>query len=280
VTGAIAVTFDDGWIDNAGAAWGIAQEHGVPLTIFICPALVGVKNPFWVEHVVGLLRRTEQSDRQNGLLQSMGSTAIGSRWKQLSGGLEHRVETIVEYLKTLTPEARGCAVAEFDRRFEAAGIGEDTIDETMSWDDIRRLRRAGVTFGLHTQTHQILTHIPRAQVQEELEGSKRSLEARLSCECGLFAYPNGSWSADVRRQVEEAGYTAAFTTHAAPWTAGSDRLLIPRVNIWEGSAVGASGRFSRPMLEYTLFWKPWRTAKAAREGVRGLAAAVSESVPG
>ena len=85
---------------------------------------------------------------------------------------------------------------------------------------------------------------------------------------------------DVRRQVERAGYTAAFTTHAAPWTAGSDRLLIPRVNIWEGSAVGASGRFSRPMLEYTLFWKPWRTAKAAREGVRGLAAAVSESVPG
>jgi peptidoglycan/xylan/chitin deacetylase (PgdA/CDA1 family) len=249
-----AVTFDDGWIDNAGAAFQIAEQFGIPFTIFVCPALIGVKNPFWAEHAIALLRRAEQLHGK----QDLGQTVIGGRWKQLSGGLEERVETVVEYLKTLPPAERTRVVAEFERDLEHTGTPVETVDETMGWHDVHRLRRGGVTFGLHTQTHQILTHLSDAQVYEELATSKRDLEEAMGCDCGLFAYPNGSWSEGVRRQVEAAGYTAAFTTYPAPWTADSDHLLIPRINIWEGSATGATGRFSRAALEYTLFWKPWR----------------------
>jgi peptidoglycan/xylan/chitin deacetylase (PgdA/CDA1 family) len=253
-----AVTFDDGWIDNAGTAFRIAQKYGVPITIFICPGLVGLKNPFWPEHVIGLLRQSEQFDRKGAPPDFLGLTAIGRRWKQLSGLFEDRLETLVEYLKELAPEERRRQVAEFERHFDSVGIGKTTVDATLAWDDVHRLRSAGVTFGLHSQTHQILTRISAAEVQEELEGSKQRLETALGGECNLFAYPNGGWSGEVRRQVQAAGYAAAFTTQAVPWTAESDPFLIPRVNMWEGDAVGASGRFSRPMLEYTLFWKPWR----------------------
>jgi peptidoglycan/xylan/chitin deacetylase (PgdA/CDA1 family) len=253
-----AVTFDDGWIDNAGTAFRIAQEYGVPITIFICPGLVGLKNPFWPEHVIGLLRQSEQFDRKGAPPDFLGLTAIGRRWKQLSGLFEDRLETLVEYLKELAPEERRRQVAEFERHFDSVGIGETTVDAILAWDDVHRLRSAGVTFGLHSQTHQILTRISAAEVQKELEGSKQRLETALGGECNLFAYPNGGWSDEVRRQVQAAGYAAAFTTQAVPWTAESDPFLIPRVNMWEGDAVGASGRFSRPMLEYTLFWKPWR----------------------
>jgi peptidoglycan/xylan/chitin deacetylase (PgdA/CDA1 family) len=214
------------------------------------------------------------------LPDALGRTTIGGRWKQLSGEMEERVETVIEYLKTLPPTERTQIVAEFEQHLEHAGTPVDTVDATMGWQDVHRLRRGGVTFGLHTQTHQILTHLSDRQVYEEIETSKRGLEKTLGCECGLFAYPNGSWSESVRRQVEVAGYTAAFTTHPAPWTADSDPLLIPRINIWEGSATGARGRFSRAALEYTLFWKPWRQIQQPAATIQAPASpnVISEAV--
>ena len=47
----IAFTFDDGWTDNYAVALPIAREFEIPLTIFVCPGLVGSPQPFWTERM-------------------------------------------------------------------------------------------------------------------------------------------------------------------------------------------------------------------------------------
>jgi hypothetical protein len=64
--------------------------------------------------------------------------------------------------------------------------------------------------------------------------------------------------------MAEEGFTAAFTTRRAAWTAASDPMAIPRVNVCEQGVTGTNGGFSPAMFEYNVFWKAWRATRAER----------------
>jgi peptidoglycan/xylan/chitin deacetylase (PgdA/CDA1 family) len=50
------------------------------------------------------------------------------------------------------------------------------------------------------------------RLREEVRGSRRRLETELGRHIDLFCYPNGDYNADVRREVELAGYASAAST--------------------------------------------------------------------
>jgi peptidoglycan/xylan/chitin deacetylase (PgdA/CDA1 family) len=147
----------------------------------------------------------------------------------------------------------------------------------LSWDRIAALEAAGVGFGSHTQTHQILTTVPLGTAREEVRESKAALESNLKRCCDLFAYPNGDWSPDTRRILAEEGFRLAFTNERGAWLAACDRFAIPRSNVYENNVAGLLGRFSPAMFEYTSFWKVWRATKRSlrREARTGLPAPAS-----
>jgi peptidoglycan/xylan/chitin deacetylase (PgdA/CDA1 family) len=135
-------------------------------------------------------------------------------------------------------------------------------DCTLSWEEIGQMDRAGVAFGSHTHTHQILTKLAAGAVRRELRESKAALDRALGKRCDLFAYPNGEWSEETRRILAEEGFRLAFTTERGVWTEDCDPLRIPRPNICERNLAGLLGGFSPAMFEYTTFWKTWRAVKA------------------
>ncbi|HSK42326.1 MAG TPA: polysaccharide deacetylase family protein, partial [Candidatus Binatia bacterium] len=53
----LAVTFDDGWSDNAESVYPIASRHQVPFVIFIVPERTGTDLPFWPERTAAALDR-------------------------------------------------------------------------------------------------------------------------------------------------------------------------------------------------------------------------------
>jgi peptidoglycan/xylan/chitin deacetylase (PgdA/CDA1 family) len=69
-----------------------------------------------------------------------------------------------------------------------------------------------VEIGAHTAHHKNLTPLSSAKAQEEIEGSKRTLEQDYGLTVETFAYPYGKHSARVEAMVEGAGFTAAVTT--------------------------------------------------------------------
>ena len=236
----VAFTFDDGWSDNHTVAFPIAREYRAPLTVFLCPGLIDRNSPFWPEQVVALTRAVRPATEDS------------------------EMEALIEKLKRCATEGRAQHLAKLSEQVHEQGISSklSSVDGTLSWAAIAEMDQGGVSFGSHTQTHQIVTTVPLEAARKEVRESKTAIETALNKRCEAFAYPNGNWSPETRRMLAEEGLTLAVTTQRGAWTATCDRLAIPRSNISEDNVVGPTGRFSPAMFEYATFWKSWRATKA------------------
>jgi peptidoglycan/xylan/chitin deacetylase (PgdA/CDA1 family) len=212
----------------------------MPLTVFVCPELAGRNAPFWPERVAATLRALRPAARQT------------------------EIETIIEHLKRFTPEKREQWVESFLAQTDVQRVHVDVSDgdSTLLREEIGEMDRAGVRFGSHSNTHQILTSLPASTARREIRESQAALERELGRPCDLFAYPNGEYSLEIRQILVEQGYRLAFTTKRGAWTPECDRLAIPRSNVCERNLAGLMGKFSPSMFEYTNFWKVWRAMKA------------------
>ncbi len=233
----ISFTFDDGWADNFEAV-SLARAYNIPVTIFVCADLVGHTMPFWPEQVMYSLRNTDSPQPYS------------------------QIKQFIESLKACNPEDREQRFSSLAERSRLLLL-ESTPDRTLSWDQIQELDRAGVTFGSHTMTHEILTRLPPAAVRYQVCSSRESLEKKLTKPCVAFSYPNGNWSAKAREAVGEAGYSRAAIGETRTWTRDCDLLAIPRLNVSQDHVAGPFGGFSRVVFEYTILWKAWRATKGS-----------------
>ena len=86
------------------------------------------------------------------------------------------------------------------------------------------------TIGAHTLNHVRLRN--EIGSKEDIAGSKRYLERLLQHEIKYFAYPYGRYdsvSNKNRREVEEAGFVAAFSTIPSFVSYKLNRFFIPRI---------------------------------------------------
>lgn len=229
----LAVTFDDGWSDNAESAYPIASQYRVPLVIFIVSEKTGTALPFWPERAAAALDRVPSADK------SQRAASIGS---------------VIEELKALPAMERESRVSQM---VEAGGADESSaaVDKTMTWQQIAELHAGGVTFGSHTSTHEILTTIPATQAEREIVCSRKVIQQKLESSCNLFSYPNGDYSEQVRDLVAQADYKYAFTNQdPGVWTRDCDPFLIPRVNVCEFHFVDSKGEFSPLIFDYAVVW--------------------------
>ncbi len=230
----LAVTFDDGWSDNASIAFPAASRHQVPMAIFIVPEKMGSALPFWPERAASVL---EHNLVTNGPGRDSGY-----------------IEQAIENLKGLPAAERDQQVGRLVAEHNPSHAMAD-VDTTMTWEQIRELDRQGVRFGSHTSTHEILTAIPLFQAEEEIGESRERIEQELKKPCQLFSYPNGDCSEEVRKLVQRAGYRFAFLNQEpGVWTRDCDPYLVPRVNVCEYHLVNAKGEFSPLIFDYAVVW--------------------------
>jgi peptidoglycan/xylan/chitin deacetylase (PgdA/CDA1 family) len=100
----------------------------------------------------------------------------------------------------------------------------------LSRAEIIEMSKYGIEFGSHSLNHKLLHQIPLSEVREEVEESKRQIEALVQKPCTLFVYPAGFFTKDVQHIVKTAGYMVAFTTVYGPSDA-SDLYALNRIEI-------------------------------------------------
>jgi peptidoglycan/xylan/chitin deacetylase (PgdA/CDA1 family) len=233
----LAVTFDDGWADNAERVYPITSQHHAPFVIFIVPEKTGTALPFWPERTAAAL------DRIPAVNGSRRADSIGRA---------------IEELKTLPAMERESRISQM---LGSGGPLESSaaVDKTMTWEQIAELHARGVTFGSHTSTHEILTTLPAAKAEQEIVASRKAIQQKLGGSCQLFSYPNGNYSEQVRDLVAQAGYKFAFLDQdPGVWTRDCDPFLIPRVNVCEYHLVDANGNFSPLIFDYAVVWSAAR----------------------
>jgi peptidoglycan/xylan/chitin deacetylase (PgdA/CDA1 family) len=88
-----------------------------------------------------------------------------------------------------------------------------------SWDDLRALRREGVSIQSHSVSHRRFSELRPKELDRELVRSRSILEERLGEAVEIFAYPYGDDGRDPQSLapvLREAGYRAACLYGGGP----------------------------------------------------------------
>jgi peptidoglycan/xylan/chitin deacetylase (PgdA/CDA1 family) len=109
-------------------------------------------------------------------------------------------------------------------------------ERKLTWDDCKQLAEAGWEIGSHTKTHENLTYVKqgqapesiRAMAEDQIRGSKQTIEAETGLEVTSIALPYGNYDSFVLETIEDAGYQAALTIDRGSADEQSDPFRLPR----------------------------------------------------
>jgi hypothetical protein len=104
-------------------------------------------------------------------------------------------------------------------------------EPALDWDEVRRLHRQGHTIGAHSETHAMLTAVPRADAEREIAGSIARVGEELGAPCASFAFPNGNHSDELARFALGCGVRTVMTADPTWLGEGEEFWRLPRVQI-------------------------------------------------
>jgi peptidoglycan/xylan/chitin deacetylase (PgdA/CDA1 family) len=228
-TGGIAVTFDDGYADNATVAAPMLASAELPATWFITAARLGQRR-FWWD------RLTEALLGPHSLRDSI-DVEVGGReyWLDLRDASARRtaLRFLHARLRPLAPERLEVTVDVLVESMGAPAPAE--YDVTMTVEQLRELaERPLQQIGAHSRTHVQLAGQAEELQRTEIIGSVRELSALLHQPVRTFAYPFGVADAIgplAPRLVEEAGCRLACTTSPGVVRRRSRPQLLPRLHV-------------------------------------------------
>ena len=237
--GGIAVTFDDGYVDNATVAAPLLSDAGLPATWFITTRTLGQRRFWWDRLAETLLG-------DHGLPDSVDTQVAGRElWFDLRTPAAR--ETALRFLhRRLRPLPPGILERDVDRVLADLGAPALSADgRTMTEQQVRDLAATPLQeIGAHTRTHLQLRDQAESLQRDEIHGSVADLTALLGRPVRSFAYPFGSPSTVgplAPRLAAEAGCDLAVSTDPGRVRRRSDRYLLPRLNVqnWDGPEFAA-----------------------------------------
>jgi|TARA_Y100000590_G_scaffold461678_1_gene623825 peptidoglycan/xylan/chitin deacetylase (PgdA/CDA1 family) len=111
-------------------------------------------------------------------------------------------------------------------------VATEAIDRNyknyMTWDQIRELKKHGVTIGSQTASHLHMPANNSKRNRQDIDLSNKRFYEELEIRPTLFAYPFGEASNRIKKIVENSGFTHAFGQHSGAVNFSSDRYYMPR----------------------------------------------------
>lgn len=218
----VALTFDDGYLDNATFAAPLLQAAGLPATFFLLPDFLSGRASAWWEELAQAFTDAKATEvRWDGERYDL------STWEQRRRALA----VVVEQLKAVDSRERAGAVVELRERLAPTG-GRATKRLFMDWDEARSLLRRGHDIESHTCTHPILGREQAVEQKRQLVESRRSLQQAFDRPIDCLAYPNGramDFSATTVELARAAGYRFAVTTQPGMTGSRSTAYTVPRL---------------------------------------------------
>lgn len=225
---AVAITFDDGYADNALAAGPALQRAQVPATVFVATGTIGTRREFFWDELDRILlngafpewnileaqcpapRHQVYCDR----CAALQIATIADRERSLDG---------LRSSTSLSPEGR-------------------ITHRAMTRDELRRLAGiGGIEIGAHTVDHPRLASETPVKQALQIARSRTQLEEWIGGPVCAFSYPFGTHDAytpDTVRLVREAGFDCACANFPRRVGPGTDPFRLPRfvVRDWPGDA--------------------------------------------
>ncbi len=223
----VAITFDDGYLDNYEIALPILDKYNVPATFYITSGAIETDYVFWyirLRYAFWQSKETEWVDPKTKTKYNIQNPA-------------QRNDAIVkacENCTNLVGENQDNAVREIERILRVEPITAKDC-AMMSWEQIRKLQKSGHIIGSHTVCHPNTAYASDEDLAWELTESKKIIETKTKTIVNHFSYPNPAgvphWSLDTIKSVRRANYKTAVTSSPGPVNNQSNLFSIPRMSV-------------------------------------------------
>ncbi len=210
----VAITFDDGYLDNYEQALPILRRLDCKAIFFVATSYINERRLYWWDKVAYLVKQCSRDSIQLN---------YPSPFRVDLADRPHAIFRLLRFIKA-------CPQLDMDRLLTELGqaVGIPWTRELelasaerllMTWDHVRALREAGMDVESHTRTHRVLQTLSEAELRDELAGSRADLQRELGEAPRAVAYPIGkplAGSARLRAALASAGYELGFTNGTGP----------------------------------------------------------------
>lgn len=199
----IAISFDDGYIDNYTTAKPLLEKYNLPATFFITNNNIESPAEFWWDELEYIFENDGERHLQT--------------WQRLF---------------PLTHEQQQQAISKMrmhrHTRPPYTCMSKEQLQEIAS--------HPLFTIGAHTVTHAALAHRQPEIQRQEIANNAAWLKALTGKAPALLAYPYGNYNEATINIASQQGFDAAFTTEERPVTKDSPRYQLGRfmVKNWNG----------------------------------------------
>jgi peptidoglycan/xylan/chitin deacetylase (PgdA/CDA1 family) len=242
---AVALTFDDGYVDNLTVAKPLLEAVDMPATIYLATGWIGGGLPFWWDELEALIFTPEPVNfavtiggRSVTIKLPTSVEGASQDWrygKRARTAQESTYARLWTRLRNLQPDERSAIMDELRRHLPQSRVDPRSLP--MSAEQAASLASPLIEVGAHTVTHTPLTRLSVSARRAEVERSGREASLLSGRMPNGFAYPHGDRDRATRTMVREAGYRYACSTRtAAIHRTSFDLFDLPRLMVedWTG----------------------------------------------
>jgi peptidoglycan/xylan/chitin deacetylase (PgdA/CDA1 family) len=200
----VAITFDDGYLDNYTTAFDILRANECTAAFFLISRYVGTSHIPWWDEIAYLVRNTK---RQRITLQTPVPLPI-----TLDPDREAAIRVVLRHYKRPDNHSGDAFMAELRQQTECAL--PEPGRRFLNWSEAQQMKNAGMDIGSHTCSHPILTQLPPEQQLWEMAQSKKEIEKNVGGTVTTLAYPVGTLGAfdkSTEQIASSLGYTMCFS---------------------------------------------------------------------
>jgi peptidoglycan/xylan/chitin deacetylase (PgdA/CDA1 family) len=224
----VAITFDDGYRNNAEVVAPILRRHRVPATFFVCTRHSRKGKFLWFSHLSALNRHF----RGNGFrfhdrfidMSSTGRAASMKRLRDYLLSLRPHPLAMYQEIENHLPAIEDL-VDDHDVRAYYAGLTEQQIAD-LAKDELFSVQP-------HTEDHPFLTSCTPSETQRQLSDNKTWVEQLTQRDCDVVAYPSGNYDRSIVNLCMRLGFRHGFAVISNRVNAPS--FEVPRIGVYSTS---------------------------------------------
>lgn len=241
----LAITFDDGQLDNLEHACPVLKAHDVRATFYVVPQMSAAQESLWHDRL-GFAALA--SIRSKGEAEKVLFKRLGVKRADYESDTAF-VSAVMRAAKLLEPEVREEMVRVVS---ELSGGEPPPWARLLRPDEVAKMHKEGHEIGSHTNSHVLLPQCADEELEAELVGSRTCLEEWLAAPVQHFCYPNGDHDERTEVAVAKAGYSTGVTTTFGINNRQSDPFKLRRFDVTSRSLRNRKGILSASRLAWTM----------------------------
>ena len=246
--GTVAITFDDGYLDNLTVAAPILAKYNLPATIYLATDYTTTGENQWIDILYSAFRTRSQ--------HSLSLPKIGT-WQLTSHAeIKAAYRQIANYLISKTYLKRQSLLASIKAQLAPTARPPRL---TMNWADVQQLQQQypNITLGTHTASHLDLSTHPEA-TDDEITRSILQMKAATGDRPHHLAFPYNRYCAQAQASVATHLRSAVAVAADPVVRSNTSRYALPRLEAPKSITMLKSwtnGEF--PHLSQRLFGCSW-----------------------